>query len=97
MLERLRDGVQNLYYICEETRATNRHGATISGGEGGPRACQQDRGQTEGQREAQRVQKQITSKRDWPQAGLSEGEDDAMWFALCAAALQRGGRGHPEY
>jgi hypothetical protein len=36
MLERLRDGVQNLYYICEETRATNRHGATISGGRGDP-------------------------------------------------------------
>jgi mevalonate kinase len=36
MLERLGDGVQNLYYICDETRATNRHGAKIwGGGEGG--------------------------------------------------------------
>jgi hypothetical protein len=70
MFEKGQGGVQNLYYICEETRATNRHGSEDSGRRrAGPGLANKIGGQRE-----EACPKQI--KRDWPKAGL--GEDDVL-------------------
>jgi hypothetical protein len=79
MLEKGQGGVQNLYYICEETRATNRHGSEDSG-EGGRPGLANKIG---GRRERKRVQNKLK------ETGQRQGSARMMCF-VCAA-IQRCG------
>jgi hypothetical protein len=76
-------GVENLYYICDETRATNRHGAKISGEEGGDPGLANKIGVRLRVRERLSVSQ---NKLQVKETGQRQGSARArtMWFALCA-------------